>query len=59
MIGADDIDTAVAYIARHSAEPPRPTTWPLFGIPTKTEVKFGQLPDGTPVWVTRQYYSLQ
>ena len=42
-----------------TAEPPRPATWPLFGIPTKTEIRFGQLPDGTPVRVTRQYYSLR
>ena len=42
-----------------TAEPPRPATWPLFGIPTRTEVCIGQLPDGTPVRVTRQYYSLR
>ena len=53
---------AVDAEVRHrfaTAEPPRPASWPLFGIPTKTEVKFGQLPDGTPVRVTRQYYSLR
>lgn len=42
-----------------TAEPPRPNSWPLFGIPTRTEVKIGQLPDGTPVRVTRQYFSLR
>lgn len=42
-----------------TAEPPRPSSWPLFGIPTRTETRFGQLPDGTPVRVTRQYYSLR
>ena len=42
-----------------TAEPPQPNSWPLFGIPTRQEVKIGQLPDGTPVRVTRQYYSLR
>ena len=42
-----------------TAQPPRPATWPLVGIPTLTEVCIGQLPDGTPVRVTRQYYSLR
>ncbi len=40
-----------------TAEPPRPATWPMAAIPTRTEVCIGQLPDGTPVRVTRQYYS--
>lgn len=50
-----------AYIrnAFATAEPPQPKTWPLFGIPTRTENFRGRLPDGTVVQVTRQYYSLR
>src|SRR5690606_13288743 len=50
-----------AYIrnAFATAEPPRPSTWPLFGIPTRTENFRGRLPDGTVVQVTRQYYCLR
>ena len=45
-----------AYIrnAFATAEPPQPKTWPLFGIPTRTENFRGRLPDGTVVQVTRQ-----
>ncbi len=42
-----------------TAEPPRPDAWPMAAIPTRTEIRFGQLPDGTPVRVTRQYFSLR
>ena len=42
-----------------TAEPPRPSTWPLSGIPTRTQTFRGRLPDGTEVQVTRQYYSLR
>lgn len=42
-----------------TAEPPRPATWPLFGIPTRQEVSTGRLPDGTLVRVYRYYYSLR
>lgn len=42
-----------------TAEPPRPSSWPLFGIPTKTETFRGRLPNGKAVQVTRQYYSLR
>ena len=52
------LDTEVRQMFA-TAEPPRPATWPLFGIPTRTEIRFGQLPDGTPVRVTRQYFSLR
>ena len=45
--------------AFETAEPPRPTRWPIFGIPTRTQTFRGRLPDGTPVQVTRQYYSLR
>lgn len=42
-----------------TAEPPRPSSWPMFGIHTKTETFRGRLPDGRDVQVTRQYYSLR
>ena len=42
-----------------SAEPPRPATWPLFGIPTRTEQYIGTRRDGARVRVTRQYFSLR
>lgn len=54
----DAVDAHVRQLMA-TAEPPRPNTWPLFGIPTRTEVRIGQLPDGTPVRVIRQYYSLR
>lgn len=42
-----------------TAEPPRPESWPLCGIPTREEIKTGYLPDGTLVRVYRYYYSLR
>ena len=54
----EEVDAEVRHRLA-TAEPPRPASWPLFGIPTRQEVKIGQLPDGTPVRVTRQYYSLR
>ena len=48
-----------ARFAALDAEPPGPATWPMAAIPTRTEVCIGQLPDGTPVRVTRQYFSLR
>lgn len=53
-----DVEAYVQH-AFETSEPPRPKTWPLFGKPTKTETFRGRLPDGTPVQVTRQYYSLE
>ena len=53
---------AVDAEVRHrfaTAEPPRPNTWPLMGIPTRQEIKTGRLPDGTLVRVYRYYYSLR
>lgn len=52
------MDAEVEQMAA-TAEPPRPDAWPLAAIPTRTEIRFGQLPDGTPVRVTRQYFSLR
>ena len=42
-----------------AAAPPEPRTWPLFGIPTRTETVISRLDDGTAIRTTRQYYSLR
>ncbi len=41
------------------AEPPQPRTWPLFGIPTKTETFVVPITDDTAIRCTRSYYSLR
>ena len=46
-------------LMRTHAEPPRPTDWPLFGIPTKTETFVVPLTANTAVRCTRQYFSLR
>ena len=52
------LDTEVRQMFA-TAEPPRPDTWPLQGIPTREEIRTGWLPDGTLVRVYRYYYSLR
>ena len=42
-----------------NAEPPRPTDWPLFGIPTRRETFVVPINADTAIRCTRQYYSLR
>lgn len=42
-----------------NAEPPRPTDWPLFGIPTRRETFVVPISADTAIRCTRQYYSLR
>ena len=46
-------------LMKANAEPPTPATWPLFGIPTKTETFVVAITDDTAIRCTRQYYSLR
>lgn len=52
------VDEEIELMRTH-AEPPRPTDWPLFGIPTKTETFVVAITDNTAVRCTRQYFSLR
>ena len=52
------VDDEIELMRTH-AEPPRPTDWPLFGIPTKTETFVVAITDDTAVRCTRQYFSLR
>ena len=52
------VDEEIELMRTH-AEPPRPTDWPLFGIPTKTETFVVPITADTAVRCTRQYFSLR
>ena len=41
-----------------NAEPPQPRSWPLFGIPTRTETFTVRISDDTAIRCTRQYFSI-
>ncbi len=40
------------------AEPPTPSQWPIFGIPTRHETFIVPIDDATAIRCTRSYYSL-
>lgn len=42
-----------------NAEPPQPQSWPLFGIPTRSETVIIRTGANTAIRCTRQYYSLR
>ncbi len=44
---------------KEHAEPPRPASWPLFGIPTRTETFVVAVSDDTAIRCTRSYYSIR
>lgn len=44
---------------RRQAEPPIPKSWPLFGIPTRTETFVVRIAADTAIRCTRQYFSLR
>ncbi len=46
-------------LMKEHAEPPRPATWPLFGIPTRTETFVVAVSDDTAIRCTRSYYSIR
>lgn len=52
------VEAEIQHMHDH-AEPARPASWPLFGIPTRCETFIGRCPDGTTVRCTRQYISLR
>ena len=56
--GRDErLDAEIRRMAT-AAEPARPATWPLFGIPTRTTVR-ECYQDGTLIRTTTRYYSLR
>ena len=46
-------------LMKANAEPPRPSEWPLFGIPTRRETFVVPITADTAIRCTRQYYSLR
>ena len=50
----EEIDLMKAH-----AEPPQPSSWPLFGIPTRTETFVVAVSDDTAIRCTRSYYSIR
>jgi len=56
--GRDErLDAEIRRMAA-AAEPARPATWPLFGIPSRTVVR-ERYRDGTLIRTTTRYYSLR
>ena len=53
-----DVETEIQTMHDH-AEPPQPRSWPLFGIPTRTETFIVRIAADTAIRTTRQYYSLR
>ena len=52
------VEEEIQHMHDH-AEPPQPRSWPLFGIPTKTETFVVPITDDTAIRCTRSYYSLR
>src|SRR5690606_5726361 len=46
-------------LMKEHAEPPRPASWPLFGIPTRTETFVVAVSDDIAIICTRSYYSIR
>lgn len=46
-------------LMRANAEPPQPSSWPLFGIQTRTETFVVAVSDDTAIRCTRRYFSLR
>ena len=52
-----DVETEIQSMHDH-AEPPTPSQWPIFGIPTRHETFIVPIDDATAIRCTRSYYSL-
>lgn len=52
------VEEEIQHMHDH-AEPPQPRSWPLFGIPTRTETFTVRIAADTAIRTTRQYYSLR
>ncbi len=52
------VEEEIQHMHDH-AEPPQPRSWPIFGIPTRTETYIVPIDDTTAIRCTRSYYSLR
>ena len=59
QVGRPPIHTGSQFLMKAHAEPPQPSSWPLFGIPTRTETFVVAITDDTASRCTRQYYCLR